>query len=268
MRIGRARTGVVGAAVALAVLLSPSTGMAADPLPVGEAHGVRVERQHGAMVFTFTKRAAPLYRRIAGKRVIVDCVGLPKVRNGVESTSGGETLMRAPKRRRPLRPGEGSYGLDYCRVLLPARKVVRGDSTTHYPRQLIVAVAITQAGAVRLDEEGKAFMLRVLLAVASGDARPAGEGYITPVRLLELTKGSLWRTPLWGRGPKIVALATPGDSPPPGAIGYYSDGQQHAATAIVSAAGRRLFLEVGPDDLLHTNVADYVLGGLSSPGFR
>lgn len=199
---------MVTLAVALAVLLAPSTGMAADPLPVGQADGVRVERQRGAVVLLFGERAADLYRRIAGRRIVVECRGLPKGPDGAGRSSGGETRMTAPRRRRPLRPGEGSRGLDYCRVWLGARKVVRGDATTHYPRQLIVSVPLTQLGAVHVDESVKALMLQVVLGFASG-GRPERDGYMTAAELLETTGGSLWRTPFWRRPPRIVALASP-----------------------------------------------------------
>lgn len=256
----RERTVLAAVAASLVSLLGPSTGMAADPLPVGQADGVRVERQRGAIVIVFTKRAAPLYRRIAGKRIVVDCVGLPKTIDGVRQTSGGETAMRAPKRRRPLRPGEGSRNLDYCSVSLAARKVVRGDTTTHYAREPIVSIPITQAGAVRLDERAKALMLWALATFADERMRPGQEGFLTAVELVQQTGGSLWPTPLWRRPPTVVALAAPGDTPSPGAVGYYSDGDRHLAAVVVSASGRRLFLELAADDVLHTNVADYVFG--------
>jgi hypothetical protein len=55
----------------------------------------------------------------------------------------------------------------------------------------------------------------------------------------------------------IVALADPQDSPPPGPVGYYSDAQQHVAVAILSATGRRLFIEFETDDVIHTNTSFY-----------
>ena len=51
-----------------------------------------------------------------------------------------------------------------------------------------------------------------------------------------------------------MRLASPADTPPPGRIGYYSDGALHVAVVIVSGSGRRLFIELEPDDVLHTNV--------------
>jgi hypothetical protein len=58
----------------------------------------------------------------------------------------------------------------------------------------------------------------------------------------------------------VVQLAAPGDSPPPKRVGYYSDGQEHIALAIVSASGKRLFIEESAGDVLSTNVAAYLFG--------
>jgi hypothetical protein len=81
-------------------------------------------------------------------------------------------------------------------------------------------------------------------------------GYPTPAELLEYlgksAPGSLGA---------VVALATPSDTPAGKAVGYFRDGAQHAATVVVSASGRRLFVEL-EGDVLHTNVARYLYGGL------
>ena len=57
---------------------------------------------------------------------------------------------------------------------------------------------------------------------------------------------------------RVVELAAPGDSPPAGKVGYYSDGQEHIATVIISASGRRLFIEAAADDVFSTNVLEYL----------
>ena len=59
-----------------------------------------------------------------------------------------------------------------------------------------------------------------------------------------------------------MALAQPSDTPPPRTIGYYSDGVKHAALVVLSASGRRLFIEVSADRTLYTNVAEYLNGDL------
>ena len=57
----------------------------------------------------------------------------------------------------------------------------------------------------------------------------------------------------------VVALASPSDSPPPGSIGYYSDGARHVAAVVLSATGRRLFLELDADDVVRTHVLRYII---------
>jgi len=47
----------------------------ADQAPVGEARGVHIVRERGAIVVVFTQRAAKLYKRIAGRLVRVDSPG-------------------------------------------------------------------------------------------------------------------------------------------------------------------------------------------------
>jgi len=46
-------------------------------LPVGEADGVRVFRERGAIVVKFTPRAEKLRKRVAGRLVSVLCRDLP-----------------------------------------------------------------------------------------------------------------------------------------------------------------------------------------------
>jgi hypothetical protein len=61
-----------------------------------------------------------------------------------------------------------------------------------------------------------------------------------------------------GRG-HVVAMATPGDTPPPGKIGYFSDGAGHMAVATLSSAGRRLFIDIA-GDVTSSNVFTYLTG--------
>lgn len=233
--------------LALAVSWAPA---AEAQLPVGEAEGVRVVRERGALVVVFTSRAAGLYRRIAGKRASVYCTEF--LDGGL--ASGGSTL-RAPKRRRPLRTGDLTRGMDYCRVWLAARTVRRNGERLRRSRELIVSIPLTQRGAVFLDEQEKALELQSLLLVAGLLAEePNSNNWPTAAELLESRIGRRL-------GPRLVPLGSPADTPATGVIGYYSDGQQHAAAVTVSASGRRLFIE-WEADVLHTNVAGYIYGEL------
>lgn len=252
MRVGRSP--IVAAVLAVAVgLIVVGPARAAAPLPTGQAQGVKVVWKKGGQVIVFGKRAAGLYKRIAGRQTIVACW---HISDG--GRDGGDNPVRAPKRGRTLKTGDGVRDWDYCRIWLPAREVTRRDVTTHYPRRLIVSIPLSQKGAIYLDEHTKALGLRMLLIWArSGDDLPPTGPYRAPANLVDRLGGVLRVPWFWpGRHP-VVALTTPEQTPPAGALGYYSDAAEHAAAVTLSASGRRLFIEFEPDDVLHTNVVDY-----------
>jgi hypothetical protein len=217
---------------------------------------VKVVWKKGSQVIVFGKRSDGLYKRVAGRKVRVSCWHVS--RHGL--SDGGGVTFYAPKRGRTLKTGDGVRDWDYCRIWLPARNVDRRNVTIHRARQLIVSIPLSQEGAVYLDEQTKALGLMVLLTLArQGDegSRFAGP-YRTPSDWVDRLGGVLRVPWFWpGRHP-VVALAAPEQTPPAGTLGYYSDGAEHAAAVTLSASGRRLFIELKPDDVLHTNVASYV----------
>ncbi len=122
---------------------------------------------------------------------------------------------------------------------------------------LIVSIPFTQEGAVFLDEQLNAIGLFGILTISELAAEDAGrKGYLTYAELIELATDARPRA-----RSLFVELASPSDTPPPEKVGYYSDGAQHAAAVVLSASGKRLFLELN-GDVLHTNVARYIFGGL------
>jgi hypothetical protein len=160
--------------------------------------------------------------------------------------------MRAPRHGRKLVTGDGSKGMDYCRVWLLARTVRRHGQRQRIPRRLVVSVPLTQTGAVFLDEESKARkLLRLVMAAGlRADDLKIG-GWPSYAQLLdgasqEAKKG-------------IVQLATPDDTPPARTIGYYSDRADHLAVVMLSRAGRRLLIELD-GDMLTTNLSGYIYG--------
>jgi hypothetical protein len=241
------RGGVTAVVTALLVALAtPSAAMAQGPEPLRPADGVRLVRERGALVVVFAKRAERLWKRVAGKRVDVHCTQLFE-----DGTGSGNNVVRAPKRGRRIRTGDRSRGWDYCRLWLEARTVRRDGRRRRLQRRLITSLPLTQEGTVFLDNQYNAFVLSGLLTFSEFAAEERGrEGYLTPDELMEFAD------PEPG-APALVVLASPSDTPPPGAIGYYSDGAKHAAAVTVSAAGKRLFLEVN-GDAVHTNVLRYV----------
>ena len=245
------RIAVTGLVAALLIALAVPAA-AQTPLPVGEADGVRLVRERGELVVVFTPRAKRLWRRVAGKRVDVACVEFLE-----GGTRSGGNLLRAPKRGRRIRTGDRSR-VDYCRVWLPARRVGRGGERQRRGRVLIVSIPFTQEGAVFLDEQVKAISILGLLTIAAliGEDRNIS-GAPTPSELLDAAPGL---RALPARAP-VVPLESPSDTPAAPAVGYYSDGESHVAGVILSASGRRLFVEY-EGEVLHTNVAGYIFGGI------
>lgn len=243
---------------AAGLVAAPSAGAQTPQLPVGQANGVRLVREHGAIVIVFTARAERLWRRVAGKRVSVLC----EERSGPDefgfvTEQGGGTTLRAPRRGRRIRTGDLTRGMDFCEVWLEARTVtIRRGIRRRYPRRLIVTIPLTQKGAVRLDEKARAQALFLLISLAGVDAEGHRlDHYPMPAELVE-------RIPLMPRPLRlsVVELPSPSDTPPPGSIGYYSDGAQHVAAVVLSASGRRLFLELDVDEVIRTNVLGYIFG--------
>jgi hypothetical protein len=243
----RARVASIAAATLAALAAAPAAAPAAD-LPVGSAHGVRVRASQGAVVVVFTSRARKLYRRIAGRKITVSCTDLPE-RESLAFTltrSYGST-WRAPKRRRPLHTLTiPARRVDFCRVWLERKQ-----------RELIVSIPVTQPGAVVLDEEARAGELDSLLQFAGIVAeRSNSTDWPTADELFAAEFNGRRVADFWPR--TLVELDGPADAPPAGAIGYYSDGGAHVAVAIVSASGRRLYVELDEDDVIRTNVARYL----------
>jgi hypothetical protein len=247
------------ALVLIAVLSLVAAPSAAARLPVGEADGVRIFRVKGALVVKFTPRAEKLRRRVAGRLVSVICTNFPPDMQsfGPFVISSGGGTYRMPKRGRTLRTGDFTRRLDYCRVAL-----VRGRPRSTQP---IVAVPLTQFGAVYLDEEEKAMELLRLLSLAGFAAeRLELEVLPTYARLVDFLRAR-------PNGPSpdeisggLVGLASLSDTPPVGKLGYYSDGAGRTVVAVVSRSGRRLFIEGEPDDVLRTNVQGFIYGDRDS----
>jgi hypothetical protein len=234
------------AVLVLLALAAPSAATAQGPEPLRPADGVRLVRERGALVVVFAKRAERLWKRVAGRRVDVHCTQLFE-----DGTGSGNNPVRAPKRGRRIRTGDGSRGWDYCRLWLEARTVERDGRRRRVQRRLITSLPLTQEGTVFLDNQYNAFLLMGVLTISELSAENRGrDGYLTPDELMQLAN------PQPGE-PDLAVLPSPSDTPPAGAIGYYSDGAQHAAVVILSAAGKRLFFEVN-GDAVHTNVLRYL----------
>jgi hypothetical protein len=242
------RVGLTATVLALA-LLAPSTAAAQTPteLPVGEAQGVRLVREHGGLVLIFSHRSAGLRERINSRYAWISCTAF-----GEPFTTSFGGNLDVPRRGRRVPTGFASEGADFCRLYLRAHTIRRHNDRVRVARRMLVSIPLTQAGAVYLDEESKAqdmFKVGLLAAFAKDDQKlPGAPTYAQLVHEYPKLKRV------------VVELATPGDSPPPRRIGYFSDGHEHTALVVLSTLGRRLFIEQSAGEVLNTNVAKYLFG--------
>jgi hypothetical protein len=240
----RART-LAFAVVAALAAAAPAAGQdAATPL---EVRGVRAENAAaGGVTITFTARAAALYRRIAGRRTIVRCQAVNSSGAVLLPLDRADELFEdttAPRTRRPLRIRHaGSARFDVCELTV-LRSRGRGERR-RLKTVVSLAVPLTESGVAYLEARrlGER-MVAVLLFTASlgrAGAYPAAQAVAADV-------------------PRLVVLAAPGDSPPPGRVGLYSDGAQHVTVVALTAAGLRLVIDANAG-VLTTNVPEVVLG--------
>lgn len=230
--------------VAVAAALA-ATAPAAAQLPL-EVRGVRAENAaSGGVTITFGPRAAALYRRIAGLRTVVRCQTAEPAGPLLIPLDRADELFQdapAPQTRKPLRirhPAGTTF--DVCE-LTALRSRGRGANRT-FRTALSLALPVTQAGAEYLDArrvgERLVALLTLTASLGQGGAYPGVPAVANVV-------------------PRLSGLAAPGDSPPPGRYGLYSDAAQHVTVVRRTATGRRLFIDAnGP--VLTSNVPEVVL---------
>ena len=214
-----------------AIVLSATLLGVAQSAPAqvaGEEQGVTVVRGSHGHFIRFDKRAAKVYRRIAGRRVIVGC-------STVTATAGSFTVgdrvsdaMRAPRKRRRIRTVHGS-GSDFCFVRLRAG------------RELVAIAPLTADGRTYIDEMSTAATLDLPFLLADDITD------VPPSIALVVERG---------RG-LVVALDGPDGTPPAGKLGYWTDGVRWV-TAALTRAGRRLFIDQ-ERDVVRTNVLPYLV---------
>jgi hypothetical protein len=195
----------------------------------GEEQGVTMVRGSHGHVMRFSKRAAKVYRRIAGRRVIIGCSTVRKRAGNLSVEGGTSSRMRAPRKRHGISMLDAS-GADFCTVRLRAH------------RELVAWAPITADGRTFLDEFMTAALLDIPFLAAGGetDAPP-------PIALaVERGQGV------------VVALDGPDATPPARKVGYWTDGVRSVCAA-VTAAGRRVFIEF-ERDVIRTNVLPYLTG--------
>ena len=210
-----------------ALLVLPQT---ASAQVAGPDQGVTAARGHDGIVIKFSKRAARTYRRIAGRRIKVSCKTVtPSDHYGASVEGESEELVKAPRKRSRIRTLDQSRA-DLCTIRL--RKA---------GGEVVAAAPVTPRGRTYLDELGIASLISTVLDIGDDDGTPAPAADV-------VAQGNGY----------IVALDGPDATPPHGKAGYWTDGVR-VVTAGVSAAGRRLFIEI-ERDVIRTNVLGYIAG--------
>ena len=245
----RVRRAVAGTVLS-AALVAPAAATAQVPTLPLEVRGVTAANGNGGSVrIVFSDAAARLYRRIAGRTLIVRCQRVDGPSGPLllreERASELEATLTVPQRRRPIRVRRrgASAGFDVCTLVgghLRGRRQAQ-----RFVRTLSLAVPLTQDGAGFLHE--KALGNRMVAALDLVAANGRDERYPA----FDAMAGVI---------PRLVQLAAPDATPPPGRLGLFTDAAQHVTVVAVSLLGTRLFIDVNGVTLT-SNVPQVVAEG-------
>ncbi len=241
-------------ALAAPLLTAPGAGATAV-LHTGSTRYVRIVRLgHGELSVALTgqgrERFAQLMR--GGYALDATCTTLGTSVQGFSprSSSSGATASLEPSGRFTYHPLLDRHA-DFCDIGRARLRVTRHSvSSEQVPGPSLDSVALTQKGAAFLDEDRLSSTMYRVLEVAIADARRRPEGDFPPAA--EFAAG-----PTAG-GLRLAALGSADASPPAGAIGFYSDGADHAEVVGISTLGRRLFIDSNAG-VLSTNAAEHLL---------
>lgn len=231
----------LGCLLVLIAALSVTPAVAA-PLPTGHARGVHVTVKPHTAVFRFGPYLNFGVRYlVSGRRTELRCTWLQPARlDGWRPWSAWNRHLRAPLHLRTLQ-------LRYPETTRPSLCSIWQMSPVH---RSLVDVAITQDGAVYLDERKTVGALVDAVYNASSDARDSGTTtFPTSEQMVDQYSHS--------NSGSAVALASPNDTPRPGKLGIFSDGAQHFEAVKLSTLGRRLFYDLNAGQLT-TNAQAYL----------
>jgi hypothetical protein len=210
----RARSALFIIGLALIALPASAAQGAARPQIPGPVEGVQATAAGGMLEISFTGASAALGRKLAGKKVDISCDVHPKPGLLFGDEKDVSTLRHATVDAGGTVRVKLAYPGDACE-LSPS-----DDFGT------LARAAVTPAGAVWADEQAHAAKLfDAVFSVAPTAVYP-------PVAVVVAAGGG-----------DVVALDSPDATPPPGQVGYWTDGGTRAAYVTLSDAGRRLFVQ-------------------------
>lgn len=221
--------------VLIAALGSTATPTAAAAAPsVGsDGRGVTAQVRGHAVVLRFGVLASRRYAKIAGRRVHLRCVTM--VAPGQTHEFGIE--LKASRRRAAFRIPGARRPVDYCEV-----ELIRPHATDVQ----IAVVALSPHGSTYIDERSTAAAIIDLYALAAELGHGSAPSAASVVAAAPTA---------------TVGLDGPGESPPQGKLGYWSDGMAHLYVAKRTSAGRVLFFEAHLDtQVVTTNILAFITG--------
>jgi hypothetical protein len=240
---------------ALGLIGLPAAPAAAAALPtLGAAEGVTATLTAGHVELRLSGTAATAAARYVGRTLNVECTNHPRpgllFAKGAGTSSSGSSAPVVREADGTLVVAaqgaiEADVPLDVCWLQRPdgPRRVVAHhdgiEETTSAERPPLARAAVTPAGALWLQELADVSRLYDVLIKAQGHGT-----HPLPATLTALQ-------------PDVVALDGPDASPPPGQVGYWSDGVRHTVLATVTATGRRMVEEDLGDGMLRSNVEDF-----------
>ncbi len=214
-----------------ALLLAASEASAVPALHTGSTRYVRIVHLGcGQLSVALTAQGHKRFAQLmhGGYALDVTCTTLGKSVQGFSQrgSSGGAEGSVGPHGR-PTYHALLDPHADFCdigRVRLTITR--RSISSEQVAGPTLDSLALTQKGAAFLDEDRVTATTFGVLEVAIGEAQHLADGHFPPADQF----AAELRTSPW----HVVALASPLASPPSGAIGFYSDGANHAEAVGIS----------------------------------
>ncbi len=240
--------------VLTALLLAAPAAGAVPPLHTGSTRYMRIVRLgHGQFSVALTGQGRKRFARLmhGGYALDATCTTLGKSVQGFSQhgSSGAAESRLGPDGRATYHTLLDRHA-DFCdigRVRLTITR--RSISAGQVPGPTLDSIALTQKGAAFLDDDRVTSTIFVVLEVAIGAAQHRTDGHFPPAGQFAAGFGL-------SRLLRLVALVSPDASPPPGTIGFYSDGTNHAEAVGISTLGRRLFIDSNTG-VLSTNAAEH-----------